>query len=113
MSEAVLIVRRKKDLWQDIARDYQVMVDGRSVASIARGQEVRIAIAAGRHTVQMKIDWCTSGELTVDAAVGEEVMLDCGGNAKPFLALLYVTIWKNKYLWLRPAQSGLRSKAAA
>lgn len=113
MSEAVLIVRRKKDLWQDIARDYQVLVDGRCVASVGRGQEVRIAIAAGQHAVQMKIDWCTSAELTFDAAAGGEVALDCGGNANPLLAMLYVTIWKNKYLWLRHAQSGARSKAAA
>lgn len=113
MNTSELIIRRDKALWQDRARKYQILVDGKKAAEIARGAEMAIPLPPGQHTVQMKIDWCTSPKLRVDCSAGQTVVLECGPNANPFVALLYITIWKSKYLWLRPAQPGLFSKATA
>ncbi|XLZ68957.1 hypothetical protein ABT364_20745 [Massilia sp. SR12] len=113
MTETELIIRRSKALWQDRARKYQVLLDGKFVAEIGHGQEERIAIQPGRHKVQMTIDWCTSPALEFDRAAGQTTTFTCGPNANPFTALLYITAWKGRYLWLRPAQSDARSTAAA
>ncbi|MYN00971.1 hypothetical protein GTP41_02560 [Pseudoduganella sp. DS3] len=113
MNETELIIQRSAALWQDRARKYQVLLDGKFVADIGHGQEVRIALQPGRHSVQMKIDWCTSPALQFDCAAGQAAAFMCGPNAKPFTALLYITLWKGQYLWLRPAQPGARSIAAA
>jgi hypothetical protein len=113
MHESELMVRRDKTLWRDVARDYHLLVDGKSVARIGHGKEARVALAPGKHTLQMKIDWCTSPLLHVECRAGATLVLDCGNNTHPLLALLYITLWKGKYLWLRPAQSVSLSKAAA
>lgn len=113
MNTSELIIRRDKALWQDRVRKYQILVDGKNVAELARGDEIAIPLAPGQHTVQMKIDWCTSPKLQVDCSAGQTVVLECGPNANPLVAMLYITIWKSKYLWLRPAQQGLLSKATA
>lgn len=96
-----LILRRAKTAWQDIGRNYRVILDGREVAQVANGEEIGIALSEGKHVVQMRIDWCQSQALEIDVAVGETQILECGPNAKPWLALLYVTVLRGRYLWLR------------
>lgn len=113
MHEAELIVRRDKTLWKDAVRDYHVLVDGKSVAKLGHGKEARIALAPGKHTLQMKIDWCTSPQLHIACRAGETLAFDCGNDTHALLTLLYITVWKGKYLWLRPARSVLPGKAAA
>jgi hypothetical protein len=113
MNTSELIIRRDHALWQDRVRKYQILVDGKTVGALARGAEMAIPLPPGPHTVQMKIDWCSSPKLQVDCSAGQAVVLECGPNANPLVAMLYITLWKNKYLWLRPAQSGQLSKATA
>ena len=98
---STLILRRTKTAWQDIGRNYCVILDGQEAAQVANGEEIEIALSEGKHVVQMQIDWCQSQALEIDVAIGETQILECGPNAKPWLALLYVTVLRNKYLWLR------------
>lgn len=100
---AKIIIKRKKALWQDRARQYNILVDGREVASVASGAAVEIEVEPGKHVVQMKIDWCNSQKFDVDVGAEQTVTLECGPNASPFLALFYITLWKDKYIWLRGA----------
>jgi hypothetical protein len=95
-----IIVRRTNAIWQDKARQYAVLLDGKEIAAVSNGSEVAFDTEPGKHTVQMKIDWCRSPEFEVDVQA-EAVILECGPNASPFLALFYITLWKNKYIWLR------------
>lgn len=96
-----LVVRRKKALWQARIRDYIVLVDGLEVARVANGTEVAVHIKPGEHIVTMKIDWCRSKPLPVRVHDGQTVVLECGPNSSPWLALLYVTILCQRYVWLR------------
>lgn len=96
-----IIVRRTKAIWQDRARKYNVLLDGKEVTRVSNGSEVEFEVEPGKHTVQMQIDWCSSQKFEVDATAAEPLILECGPNASPFLAFLYVTVWKNKYIWLR------------
>ena len=77
------------------------MLDDQEVAQVANGEEIEISISEGKHVVQMQIDWCQSEALKLDVSIGETQILECGPNAKPWLALLYVTVLRSKYLWLR------------
>lgn len=96
-----IIVRRTKAVWQDRARKYTVLLDGKEVAQVSNGSEAVFDVEPGKHTVQMQIDWCQSRKFEVDASIAEPLILECGPNASPFLAFLYVTLWKNDYIWLR------------
>lgn len=100
-----LLVRRAMVAWQDRVRSYRVIIDDKEVAQIANGAEVEVPVDAGKHVVQLKIDWCQSEALEVNVASGEKKILECGPNATPWLALLYITVLRKKYLWLCPAPS--------
>lgn len=96
-----IIVRRKNAIWQDRARKYTVLLDGKEIATVSNGSQVEFDVEPGKHSVQMKIDWCNSPKFEVDVRAAEAVTLECGPNASPFSALFYITLWKNQYLWLR------------
>lgn len=106
MSE--IVVSRATALWQDRGRNYRIVVDGHDAGTIGNNGEARIAVTPGRHRVHMQIDWCRSPEVEVDVGAGTERMLECGPNTNPFLSFLYVTVWKDKYLWLRDSGSPSR-----
>ena len=107
---AELIVRRRAAWWQDRMRDYLILVDGSAAGRIGNGTEVRVRVAPGRHRVQVKIDWCASPALDVDVAEGVAQVLDCGPNATPLTALVYVALRPGHYLAL---QQGSRRAAGA
>jgi hypothetical protein len=96
-----LIISREKIFWQDSMRDYLIFVDGNKLGSIANGAEVTLSIEPGQHTVQLKIDWCSSPTLAIPMADGQDVTLYCGPNCKPWLTLFYAIFLRNNYLWLR------------
>ena len=96
-----IVVRRENAWWQDRLRRYRVIVDEKEVARVGNGAEARISIPPGEHVVQMQIDWCYSNALSVVVQAGQAQPLVCGPNGAPLLALLYITFWRRKYLWLR------------
>ncbi len=101
-----LVVHRSKSLWQDRARDYKVLVDGKEAGKVGSNCESTIELEPGTHTVRLQIDWCHSPEIRVSASPGEAIHLECGPNATPFLVLFYVTVWKDRYMWLRKVRRG-------
>lgn len=96
-----IVVSREKSSLQDVFRDYTILLDGKEVARVANGAETEIDVEPGKHTVQMKIDWCRSLALDVDVDAGKTVTLLCGPNFSILLGFLYITVWRNKYMWLR------------
>ncbi|MES2018345.1 MAG: hypothetical protein V4484_17795 [Pseudomonadota bacterium] len=100
-----LIIRRQQASWQDRMRNYAVLIDGQKAAEIANGAEVRIPVSAGSHVVQLKIDWCRSNALEIVVGENGETIVECGPNGTPILALLYITLWRGKYLWLKAVAS--------
>ncbi|MES2320245.1 MAG: hypothetical protein V4631_22435 [Pseudomonadota bacterium] len=98
-----LLVRRRS-AFQDVARNYAILIDGTEAGTIANDTEARIALTPGVHIVQLKIDWCWSNAVEISVADGGVAVIDCGANGNPFLAILYITIWRHKYLWLKVAK---------
>ncbi len=95
------IVIHRSASWPDKLRAYQVFLDGEQVGLVKDGAEITIQTTPGTHSIQLRIDWCSSPELHVSVAAGKTEMLACGANSKLLLALLYASIWRGKYIWIK------------
>ena len=102
------LVLRRGGGFRDILRAYRIIVDGREVGKINRNSEIRIPVSAGKHAVQLKIDWCSSSELIISVADGISMALECGPNhgASP------LTNTKS-YIWLAVADRGHATGASS
>lgn len=92
---------RERVAWADIFRAYTLLVDGVARGTVKQGETLEIELSPGDHRLQMKIDWATSPELSVSG--DRDVALRCRANANPFLMLLYITIWRGRYIRLERA----------
>jgi hypothetical protein len=95
-----IIIERPRGVWRDIARQYNIKVDGEMVGKISRGTQLAVDVAPGSHRVQARIDWTGSQVLDVDVADDSEVHItvEPAGNS---LQLLYQTFTRYRYLRLR------------
>jgi hypothetical protein len=95
---AVLVIRRAHTP-RDRARSYRVLVDGVQRTLIGDDAAVQISLLEGEHVVRIKARWCRSQDLRFTIRHGEILRLECTPGS-PWLALLYVTIWRDKYISL-------------
>lgn len=86
-SSATIVLSRRRGGYRDIARSYLVIIDGKELAKIKRGQTIELPVAAGLHEVFLKIDWCRSPTVHIDAAAGEVIKLFCEPGGPPYNAL--------------------------
>jgi len=99
----MIILNRKND-YRDFIRKYSVIVDGEEITKIKSGEIKELDIKPGKHKIQLEIDWCKSNALDIDYDQGEEIELKCGNSMKGLrvlLAIIYITLLKDKYLWIR------------
>jgi hypothetical protein len=90
----------------DSLRRYTIEVDGTATGKIGSGEQIDIAVDPGPRTVRLKIDWCSSNTIRVEARGGETVDLDCGtalAGWRIILAVVYVLFYRDEYIWLRRA----------
>jgi hypothetical protein len=80
---ATIVLTRESRGWRDRARSYMVMLDDAEVAKVRRGQRVELPVTPGHHEVFLKISWCRSPAVAVDAQPGDVIELFCapGGSA--------------------------------
>lgn len=94
---AITIVRQSPHDFQD--RQIYLWIDGQPLGKIRYGEMISREIEPGRHTVRV-FNTLFSQTLTIDAARGEEVRLQCG-NGMPaagwlmmmFLHVTYLRVW--------------------
>jgi hypothetical protein len=93
-----MITIRRSDQVADATRTYKILLDGAQIGQIRRGESKQFDAPLGRHTLQLKVDWCASQPLELDLAE-EPMTFECGSNAdKSSLAAFF----KSKdYIWLR------------
>ena len=96
-----IVVHRVAARWQDRARDYRVLVDGRERAVVGNDASASVEVEPGTYTVEMKLDWCRAPALRGVVGPDETVHLECGPNSSPILVLVYVTFLRDRYIWLR------------
>ena len=106
MPENVHITVSRRTSYPDRLRSYDVYLDDLRVGSLGASESVSFSASPGKHSVVIKIDWCRSNVIDIDCGSGESISLECGSNVtgwRGLLALLYITIWRHQYLWLRRA----------
>jgi hypothetical protein len=80
---ATIAVTRARGGWRDLLRKYLIMIDGAVAGKIRRGQTLELPVTPGRHEIFLKVDWCRSPSVELDASPGEVIDLRCapGGSA--------------------------------
>lgn len=88
-------------------RQYKIFVDGEKIGTIVNGDTLEFDLPAGTHTMQAKIDWCSSPEFTFSVKNGETKTINVGGFHREEVVYLhtskllyYLTVGRKQYLYL-------------
>jgi hypothetical protein len=94
---AIVLQRNSPHDFQD--RQIYVFVDGEAIGKIRYGQALNHPIEPGEHTVRV-FNTLLSQTITIKAAPGEQVRLQCGNGMPPagwlmmiFLHVTYLRVW--------------------
>jgi hypothetical protein len=101
MPRAWLEIRREGGHRMDRRRAYRVFVDGDLVGRIRQGESRVFEVEPGLRSVQLRVDWCRSRRLAVDAPPGEQVLLACRPNADPRDVMYWTTVGSRNYIALQ------------
>jgi hypothetical protein len=93
---------KRRSGFADSLRAYTVVLDGQEVGKLRADKEIVIDTTAGKHTLEMQIDWCSSKPVSFSLAEGESKAFECGNNTKLIFTTFYIRLWPSDYLWLRP-----------
>ncbi len=105
--ETTMISISRKSAYADRIRHYKIFVNNNFYCKISQHETVEIDVPQGNYSIFAKIDWCKSNVVHIenDNTIKElEVAPSLGnitGFKSIFLNLLCITIWKNKYLWIK------------
>ncbi len=94
----------------DKIRAYKIYVDEVYLGDIGNNETREFVVDSGKHSIYAKIDWCRSNKLEFDST-GSVVELEVGsalGRGKfliPFIGLIYITLLKNDYLWIKEKEN--------
>lgn len=89
--------------YSDKTRSYKVIVDNQHVGNLKSGGHFEFELPEGNHTIYLKIDWCRSNKIDFHVVTNKPITFSCGNSMigwRKTFSLLYVTIFKNSYLWL-------------
>jgi hypothetical protein len=71
---AIIKIKRQNQ-FLGMARNYKIFIDGQFVGKIANDATKEFPISAGRHTVTVKIDWCSSPNVPIEIDANETIQL--------------------------------------
>lgn len=106
MSARILLSRDSG--FTDYVRRYKVMIDGEETGQIKNGGTFECQISCGQHSLQLKVDWCSSNTVEFDAAENETVIFECGSNLrgwKLFKANKTMRETPHEWIWLRQSSN--------
>jgi len=104
IQSSVVKIRRKKNLWVDSSRFYEIILDGENVGNISPSQTISVPVEPGHHSLRMKLDWGGSEEINFSIGSGEEITFECESNVsgpKMLLILYYVIFRPNNWVSLK------------
>ncbi len=103
---AHLRVERAADGYRDRFRTYAVVLDGRAVGRIKRGQAIEIAVSPGAHVAMLRIDWCASPHLTFSVSPGEVAVLACRSGGSLLSAPWHTLFARGRYVTIDRIEKG-------
>lgn len=89
----------------DAARAYNVLIDGAVVNLIKQGMKLQLDVPPGEHTLQLKIDWCSSKPIPFMATDKESLTFYVKSNlrGRAFQSLYFVLFARDEYILLEQA----------
>lgn len=81
-SAPTIVIHRHAEGWQDRFRAYRILLDGRPVAKIKRGESYEFPVAPGEHTILLTSAWYSSRPAHVELRKGERATFVCGPGGK-------------------------------
>lgn len=94
----------------DIARAYEVLVNEQTVGTIRNGGQFECDIPSGRSSVRIRLDWCGSNTIEIEAVEAELVELECGSSLrgwKMFRASKVMRESPNEWIWVRKKSNAI------
>jgi hypothetical protein len=80
---AVLVLWRADGEKRDRLIGYRVLIDGRRVAKIGRGQRIEIPVTPGRHVIFLRSIWVGSHFVPFEARAGQVLRFCCEPGGFP------------------------------
>jgi hypothetical protein len=96
-----LQIRRESGHYRDRTRADNLFVDGEHAGKVRQGETASVEVAAGAHTVELRVDWGRSEALQTDVADDQAVRLRCHPDTSQ-VALVAITIGRKRYIVLEP-----------
>ncbi len=87
--------------YKDFFRAYAVILDGNIVGKLRRGESKTFEIAAGRHELWLKIDWCESPRCQFTVDDDAHLEFRARSNPKKLVTLKDITAGRLSYLMLQ------------
>lgn len=81
---ATKIILHRKSEFMNKLRGIKVFIDGMEVGKITNGATEKYAVKPGVHTIQCKIDWCSSPMIDLVVNSDESKFLEVGSGMKYF-----------------------------
>lgn len=74
---ATIIINRSSEYFNKF-RKIIIYIDGKEIGQVADGSTERFTIPEGKHTLQAKIDWCSSRKIEFEIRESEQLNFDLG-----------------------------------
>jgi len=86
-------------------RSIKILIDGKEAGKVDNGETKNFEVESGSHTVQAKIDWCSSRKVNFDISDNETRLFALNSFANGnilalFMTSYYITFGANRYLKL-------------
>jgi uncharacterized membrane protein YhdT len=92
MASKIILSRNNEFL--NRTRAYRVFIDGEEVGKIGNATTEEFQLAEGKHTIKCKIDWCSSGEHTIETNGNDNIYLQVKSGMKYFMTLyIIMMVW--------------------
>ena len=96
---ATLTIIRRNGYKSDSLRAYRILIDNVRAGEIEEGQIIHFKWSAGKHTVKLKIDWCSSKTFDIDVESDNyETVIECWPASWALTALIYITFKARRYI---------------
>ena len=77
-----LEIKRSENGYADSTRPYTICIDGVVIGDIKKGEAKSFPLSDGFHSLQLKIDWCTSRVENFTIENGQTIYAECAPGKK-------------------------------
>ena len=88
---AKIIINRKSE-WMNRLRSIHVYIDGKNVGSLKNGSSEEFVVEQGLHTIECKIDWCSSMPVSLDVKAEDVKVLQLQSGMKYYWIVSIIAI---------------------